>query len=99
MSGIMVVVTLTMAVAAVCAILRRSIYISRIIKASALMATIVSVVVLFSNYFAMAVRICDTLSPRNGAFVFMVGGSLAIVMLFLAFCGVGQLTAKKHVTF
>ena len=79
--------------------LRRSIYIEKIIKGFALILTVVSTLAIVKCSFYSVFNLCERVSTGDGVFVFIIGGSMAVTLLFLAYCWVGQIAAKREITF
>lgn len=100
MNGITVLVISMVMMFLVSRMLKENTYIEKIVKATALILTAISGIAIVNSSFYKIFNLCERLAGTNAAFAFiggvMVGGA---VVLFLAYCWVGQTAADCEITF
>ena len=99
MNGIITVMVSAMAMFLVCRLLKRSIYITGIVKVLAFVLTVISTLSVVNSSFYGIFNLCERISVRDAVFVFIIGGAMTVTMLFLVYCYVGQVAAKRKITF
>ena len=80
--------------------LKENTYIEKIVKATALILTAITGIAIVNSSFYKIFNLCERLAGANAAFAF-IGGVVAggAVVLFLAYCWVGQTAADCEITF
>ena len=99
MNMIITVLVSAMVMLFISKLLRRSRYITGIVKVLALILTVISTIIVVNNSFYTIFNLCERISASDGVFAFIIGGSIAVTLLFLAYCGIGQIATKREITF
>ena len=100
MMNMIIVTVISMAVMILVGrLLKRSIYITKIIKGFAFIMTAISILAAVKSSFYDIFNFCERISTENGVFVFMMVGSMTATVLFLAYCWAGQTAAGREITF
>lgn len=99
MNGITVVVISMVMMFLVSRMLKRSIYITKIVKGTAFILTAISEIAIVNNSFYKIFNLCERLAGDNAVFAFIGGVIAGALVLFLAYCWVGQVASKREITF
>lgn len=99
MNGITAVVISMVMMFLISKMLKRSIYITKIVKGSAFILTAVSEIAIVNSSFYKIFNLCERISSVNAVFVFIGGIMMTVIVLFLAYCWMGQTASKREITF
>ena len=99
MNGITVLVISIVIMFLVSRMLKRSIYITKIVKGTAFILTAISEIAIVNNSFYKIFNLCERLAGANAVYAFIIGVMVAAIALFLAYCWVGQVASKREITF
>ena len=99
MNGITVLVISMVMMFLVSRMLKENTYIEKIVKATALILTAISGIAIVNSSFYKIFNLCERLAGANAAFAFIGGVIAGAVVLFLAYCWIGQTAADCEITF
>ena len=99
MNGITVLVISIVMMFLVSRMLKENTYIEKIVKATAFILTAISGIAIVNSSFYKIFNLCERLAGDNAVFAFIGGVIAGALVLFLAYCWVGQTAADCEITF
>lgn len=99
MNGIIVLVISMVMMFLISKMLKRNTYIEKIVKATAFIMTAISVIAIVNSSFYKIFNLCERISSVDAVFAFIGGIIMTVIVLFLAYCWVGQVASRREITF
>ena len=99
MMNVIIVVISVVMMFLVSKMLKRNIYIEKIVEATAFILTAISEIVIVNSSFYKGFNLCERLAGDNAVFAFIGGVIAGALFLFLAYWWVGQTAAGREITF